>query len=132
MKKSTLTVDNLEIKYNRFILETVNYIYKTRKKNKNKVYNIYCEDDSFWVKLEDQYFVDLIDRILQKTKIIDPIFHIDGDDIMKLMEIPEDQIPLDELEENLEIFKEDLEVLLKEDIPFELYQKWIVGYNEDS
>ncbi|RMG31086.1 MAG: hypothetical protein D6732_15365 [Methanobacteriota archaeon] len=112
-------------KYQRFIMEATNFIYKNRAKGRGKYFNIYVDSGEFWFELEGTTFVDIYDRKLVPNRVFDPVFHISGSQIVDLMEMKPEEIPEEELEDYRMIYKEKIEELLKEEIPFDLFEKWL-------
>lgn len=117
--------DSPEKKYKRFILEATNFVYKHREKGRNKFFNFYFDSGEFWFELEDTTFVDIFDRKLVPNRVFDPLFSIGGNQIYDLLGMTPEEIPEDELEEYNILFKERIEELLKEEVPFELFTKWL-------
>lgn len=91
----------------------------------NRYFNIYFDSGEFWIELEQHNFVDIYDRHVETKQVYDPMFTIPGKEIYYLLEMSEEEIPEDEIEDYNLIFKEKIEELVKEEIPFELFLKWL-------
>ncbi len=70
-------------------------------------------------------FVDLFDRKRDGTAVIDPVFTLEGNAFVDILDFDEMDVPVEEISEYRELFKEEIEKLVAEEIPFELFIKWL-------
>ena len=125
MKQQFFEDESIDRKYKRFLLEISNFIFLNRDKCKNKFFNIYIDSNEFWIELEMHTFVDLFDRKRDGTAVIDPVFTLEGNAFVDILDFDEMDVPVEEISEYRELFKEEIEKLVAEEIPFELFIKWL-------
>ncbi len=112
-------------KYQRFMMEATSFLYKNRFKGRGKFFNIYIDSGEFWFELEETTFVDIYDRKSVPNRVFDPLFSISGTQVADILGMGPNEIPEEEIEEYNILFKERIEELLREEIPLELFEKWM-------
>jgi hypothetical protein len=114
-----------EKEYRRFIVEISSFILLNRYKLKQRIVNIFVDENKFWAEIDVDNYVNLMERPYLDKKIIDPVISFNGGEIIHLFMDNEDDLDDDEYDKYIGSTSKKVQDYLKEEVPYEVFSRWL-------